>query len=129
MTAGAPEPAAGDGNTAPATPGRIVAGGGCVEVARPVRPHAERYTMLSLLWVFPSFGALFILGRDADEWLRAPSVNAALSAVRMEDWVAAGLLALHLWLITRAVWWRRRETPRRVVATEPNPDHDLHKLR
>ncbi|HXG49719.1 MAG TPA: hypothetical protein VNO52_19020 [Methylomirabilota bacterium] len=129
MKAAVPEPTAVGVGATPPAPDCLEVGEAWHGAAHPVRPRAERYTMLSLLWVFPSFGALFILGRNADQWLRAPSVNAALRALRLEDWLAMGLLALHAWFIARAVWWRRHATPRMVVATEPSPAHGLHKLR
>ena len=64
--------------------------------------RALLYRTLTLLWCFPSLGALFVLLHDAT-WWRAEGFVARLAAVRVEQWIAAGLLALHGWFAWR---WR-----------------------
>lgn len=58
---------------------------------------------LTLLWIFPSVGALWILAQNA-EWLRTGGLLASLAAVRLEQWIAVGTLLAHAWFIWR---WRR----------------------
>lgn len=64
--------------------------------------RALRYRTLTVLWCFPSLGALFVFLNDA-AWWRAEGVLARLEAVRIEQWIAAGLLGLHGWFAWR---WR-----------------------
>lgn len=64
--------------------------------------RALLYRTLTLLWFFPSLGALFVLLHDA-AWWRAEGFGACLAAVRVEQWIAVGLLALHCWFAWR--WW------------------------
>jgi hypothetical protein len=68
-----------------------------------VAARARLHGTLALLWCFPSAGALWLLAHDP-QWLRAGGVRAALLTVRLEQWVAVGLLALHGWFFWR---WRR----------------------
>ena len=72
---------------------------------RPATPasRALLYRTLTLLWVFPTVGALFVLLHDA-AWWRAEGFATRLAAVRVEQWIAVGLLALHAWFAWR--WWR-----------------------
>jgi hypothetical protein len=46
---------------------------------------------------------MWILVQDTS-WLRADGLRAGLAAVRVEQWIAVGLLALHAWFVWR---WRR----------------------
>ena len=64
--------------------------------------RALRYRTLTLLWCFPSMGAVFVFLNDA-AWWRAEGMGAQLEAVRLEQWMALGLLALHGWFAWR---WR-----------------------
>ena len=70
----------------------------------PVSP-AVRPRMLALLWCLVSPGALFLLLRER-AWLQAADVSARFQAVRLEQWVAVGLLLAHGWFLWR--WWRTR---------------------
>lgn len=73
-------------------------------------PPGVHFRMLSLLWCLVSPGALFLLLRDR-EWIDATGLAAGFRAVRLEQWVAAALLALHVRFLWR--WWRST----RVAAT------------
>ncbi len=64
--------------------------------------------MMSLLWCLVSSGALFLLFRDR-AWTDAPGPAAALRAVRLEQWVAFALLAVHVRFLWR--WWRATRDP------------------
>ena len=52
------------------------------------------FRTLTVLWVFPSFGALWILGSGLPRWRGIGTWQEALARVRLEDWVALVLLAL-----------------------------------
>ena len=75
-----------------------------------VVPPVVHFRMLSLLWGLVSPGALFLLFRDR-EWIDAPGLAAGFRAVRLEQWVAVALLAMHVRFLWR--WWRAT----RVAAT------------
>ena len=66
----------------------------------------NRPAVFALLWCFPSFGAAWILAMDAPRWAWGRGAMELLGSVRLEDWVALGLLAVHgawvrAWLRTR----------------------------
>jgi len=58
---------------------------------------------LAWLWTAVSAGAFLLLFHDP-AWWRAGGVLGAVRAVRVEQWVAVGLLCIHAGLIWRA--WR-----------------------
>jgi len=65
------------------------------------RPKANRYKMLSLLWIFPSLGAVVILALDGPSWIHGAGLGERLAAIPLQSWIAVTLLALHglfLWL-------------------------------
>lgn len=74
-------------------------------------PHPSRrsvlFRTLTLLWIFPSLGAAWIIASER-AWLHAGDILAALGAVRVEQWIALGLLLAHAWFAWR--WWRARRT-------------------
>ncbi len=74
---------------------------------------AVLFFVLSILWVFPSIGAGWLIGADFRSWLAAKSVMAALSAVKFEQWLALLLLCLHLVFVILALRFRSRE--RRII--------------
>lgn len=108
------------------TTGRIVAGGGWTEQKRWVRPKYQFCSTMSWLWVFPSLGALVILA--APRWPAAATVVEALGMVQIQEWIAAGLLLLHVVFILLARRYNRVEQPREITVETPVPDHDLRKL-
>lgn len=65
--------------------------------------------MLSLLWVFPSVGALCILGSGVREWPRLGDPADLLDALAFEQCVAVLLLFLHLLFLVLARRYRRAE--------------------
>jgi len=67
------------------------------------------FTVLSILWMFPSIGAGWVIGTDPWKWLSAKSVGVALSSIRFEQWIALLLLGLHLLFIVLALCFRSRE--------------------
>lgn len=62
-----------------------------------------RYRMLGRFWWLVSPGAVLLLAGER-AWLQAPTLGTALAAVRIEQWVAVVLLALHGWFL-----WRGRK--------------------
>ncbi len=66
-------------------------------------PRPILFRTLTILWSFPSLGAIWILSHDA-QWVHANGVIAAFLAVRAEQWLAIALLLLHGWFAWR---WRR----------------------
>jgi len=64
-------------------------------------PPPVNFRILSLLWSAVSLGAVLLLLRDP-QWRHAGGVLAALQSVRIEQWVALALLAVHAWLLWRA---------------------------
>ena len=85
------------------------------------RPKTQRYTMLSVLWVFPSLGALVILGLGVPGWREADSLGGLVAATRFEHWLALVLLGLHPVFFWLARHYRNVETP---VPLPPEPDED-----
>lgn len=67
-------------------------------------PRPILFRTLTILWIFPSVGAVWILLHDT-HWLAANGLIAAVLAVRAEQWLAVGLLFLHGWFA-----WRWRQT-------------------
>ncbi len=68
------------------------------------RLRCLRYQMLTLLWSFPSVGAGLILYRSYPHWQFGQGILAGLQSCRIEDWIAALILAAHVLWILR---WRR----------------------
>lgn len=64
-----------------------------------------RYRWFSILWCFPSAGALYLLANDWTQWHWGHGVLEGLRSLRLEDWVATVLLGLHaFWIFA----WRRQ---------------------
>ena len=67
-------------------------------------PNEVRYRVLSLVWCFPSLGALWLLGTGIKQWSFRDGLLPGLTHVRIEEWIALLLLALHaVWLLK----WRQ----------------------
>lgn len=80
---------------------------------RMYRPRALLFGMLSLLWVFPSVGACWILFSDR-AWMRE-----GIGAVKLEQWVGVGLLLAHVMFLWLRFTFRRSEEPVRAPGNEP----------
>lgn len=63
-----------------------------------------RYRMLSIVWWFPSLGAIGLLARDVSRWRWGAGAAAGLGSVPLEDWIGGVILAIHLFWLWR---WRR----------------------
>lgn len=92
------------------------------------RRPSSKYLLMSMLWIFPSIGALVILSSEIPDLLKAPSFFATLEQTRLEGWIAAALLGLHAFFLTKA--WRLRNEPfvPVVVYDPPNPDSNPRNL-
>lgn len=87
------------------------------------QPKAALCRMLSILWLFPSMGAVLILVMTEARWWVAGSFFARLSAVTFEQWIAVVILTAHpafMWL----AWRFRRTEPWKEIEPEPDPDAD-----
>ena len=84
---------------------RSETGGKVLPEDAPVQPvsRAIRYRMLALLWCMVSPPALFLILRER-AWLHAGDFTRAVTAVRLEQWIALVLLLCHGWFAWRA--WR-----------------------
>ena len=78
-------------------------------ITRLCRPRRTRYRMLSILWIFPSSGAVVILALEA----RAGALRgwrdlslSALSNVPVQAWAALFLLLLHALFLYLAYYYR-----------------------
>jgi hypothetical protein len=65
------------------------------------KARALLFRILAILWVFPSIGAVWILGSNAKGWEKSGAIR-LLRSLAVEDWVAIALLACHFIFILRA---------------------------
>ncbi|HXJ61428.1 MAG TPA: hypothetical protein VNU68_32705 [Verrucomicrobiae bacterium] len=92
-----------------------------IEIKRLCRPKTTRFKMLSLLWIFPSAGAVVILAADAPAWIHQPGITQGLASVPLQSWLAVTLLAAHGLFVYLARHYHRTEPWREVVFCEPGP--------
>ena len=109
---------------------RAVADGDVKEGERRLgRPKATLFLMLTVLWIFPSFGAAWMIGSDARRWFDAASFLAALGVIRLEQWIGLALLLGHVVFGWLAWHYRRNEPLLEIVADdESDSGHDPKKL-
>ena len=62
----------------------IVCNGGWIEQKCRNKPRARLFTLLTVFWLFPSFGALVIIGGDFVRWFREPTLLEGIRAVAFE---------------------------------------------
>jgi hypothetical protein len=103
-----------------ATPVPDSAGG--VEVKYSCRPKANRFKMLSVLWIFPSLGALVILGLDTGAWIQRASLGDCLAAVPLQSWMAVMVLVAHGLFLGLARHYHRTEPWQDMVYREAEID-------
>lgn len=77
-------------------------------------PPPLNYRVLALLWLVVSLPAVFLLAHDP-AWLAAPPGVERLRALKIEQWVAGGILLIQLYLGLRAYleWISRAPEPDR----------------
>ena len=73
------------------------------------RRKAMLFAVLAVLWVFPSAGALGILCMHWAVWSEASTVVGAIKTTRVEQWIAAALLATHAAFVFLARHYARHE--------------------
>jgi len=95
-------------------------GQGRGEIKRICRPKTQRFRMLSLLWVFPSAGALLIMVLDAPSWMRLSGLTAQLAAVPLQSWLALGILITHGVFLGLARHYHRSEPWQEITFSEPS---------
>lgn len=79
--------------------------------------RAILFFVLSILWIFPSVGACWIIGLGLSRWKEIE--NVAFSSVRLEEGLAFLLLLLHAIFIYLALRFRRRERRRLTSGDSP----------
>ena len=79
------------------------------EEKRPGQARTLLFTMLAFFWIFPSLGALVIIGGDFLRWFDSPTILEGLGRIRFEQWIALGLLVLHALFVVLAIRFRRNE--------------------
>lgn len=53
------------------------------------------FATLSILWIFPSAGPIWIVGTSNKAWLHVPGPAQFIQAVRLEEWIALAILLAH----------------------------------
>jgi hypothetical protein len=79
------------------------------EEKRPRQSRSLLFTLLALLWIFPSLGALVIIGVDFLRWFGSPTIWEGLGRIRFEQWIALGLLVVHALFVVLAIRFSRSE--------------------
>ena len=98
--------------------------GGVEPAKRRHQPKAALCRMLSILWFFPSTGAVLILAMTEARWRQADSGwLARLSTVSFEQWIALTVLLAHP-LFAWLAWRFRRTEPWKEIEPERDPDAD-----
>jgi hypothetical protein len=64
---------------------------------------ANRFVLLSVLWMAPSLGAIWILCTQPADWLGEHSFGQRLQTVRFEQWIALTVVMLHPFWIWKAI--------------------------
>ncbi len=80
---------------------------GPVEERRRRTSRALRFKVLSICWILPSAGAVWILFANGAPWRRAATVREGLQAVTFEQWIALGLLSLQFVFVLLALGFSR----------------------
>ena len=79
------------------------------------RRKATLYAVLTVLWVFPSLGGLWILWMHWTVWSGASTLLDGIRMTRLEQWIALALLVTHATFINLT---------RRYARNEPRLRHD-----
>jgi hypothetical protein len=81
------------------------------------------FTTLSMLWIFPSLGAIWILYAGRGAWRSSLTLPERVKNLTLEQWIALGLLLLHGVFVALALYFRRLENrqSRGTKAATPTP--------
>ena len=94
---------------------------------RRVKSRTILCTVLSILWLFPSAGALWILARNSP-WSGAVGFRETLASVTLEQWIALGLLLLQGLFVALAVRFHFREEPKAFAPEQDTECQDLETM-
>ena len=72
-------------------------------------PKSLLFSVLSILWIFPSLTAIWLIARDFSAVRNAHNLGELFSAIRLEQWVGIILLFAHALFIFLTIRCRRRE--------------------
>ena len=86
---------------------------------RPIKRREHLFRTLCTFWIFPSFGAVWLIFADRSPWRHGLTGMERLQAVTLEQWVALLILLAHLVFLWLARHYDRTEVPRLPV---PNPE-------
>ncbi len=82
------------------------------EVIRPIKPRANLFRMLSILWIFPSFGAIWIILLERSASRKGLTLFQRLQEVTLEQWITIVILLAHVAFVWFARHYERTEVPR-----------------
>ena len=108
--------------------GNSATSGGEMEIVRHYRPNRTFFTILSVLWLFPSIGASVVLAVSPKHWLRAGSVASGFKLVGVDEWIATAILLAHPLFFWLARSHYRDEPLKAVTDWDPDSDHHPGKL-
>lgn len=67
--------------------------------------------ILSVLWFFPSLGAVWIIVMNRAAWRDVASASEFLASTRLEQWVALALLLAHVVFVVLALQKSGKQIP------------------
>jgi hypothetical protein len=77
-------------------------------------PRSITFKYLSILWVLPTFGAVWILIMEAGAIVSKPGILTKLAAISVEQWVALVLILLQILFLGLTRHYRQKETTSKV---------------
>jgi hypothetical protein len=83
-----------------------------------VKARALLFLTLSLLWVFPVSGAIWIMVTDSKHWNKT-NLGSFISSLVIQDWVAIGLVACHLLFLALALRFHRKARAEAAAPLDP----------
>ena len=105
-----------------------VSNGGWIEVTQRYRPKANLFSVLTVLWLFPTAGAVAIIALNTPRWIASESLVEAFRSIGFEQWIALGLIVAHPIFAALAWRYRRTEPFHTEVVRMPSPEVDSRKL-
>lgn len=82
------------------------------------RPKARLFGIIALLWILPSFGAVFLIARGLKRLVAVERFSEFWTAVTFEQWIAVMILIAHAAFLGLARHYRKHE-PIREECFEP----------
>jgi hypothetical protein len=106
----------------------IVANGGWMECEIRQRTKHHFYSLMSVLWIFPSLGALAIFFTGDLSWRLEPELSAKLERVPIEQWMALAILFIQPWFVVFSIRTKAAEPEEVAKFSGRNPDYDPKNL-